>query len=133
RYRVRDARGRAPGARDPAAAVAAAGGRAGPLGRDPRIGSGPRARRGQRLALGPAARHLRCRLHRVRGPRVRPPVGGDMTSTGTRATRLLGAATLAALALTAVMALVVSPPDEVQGDAVRLLYLHVPTAWVAMY
>ena len=31
------------------------------------------------------------------------------------------------------MALVVSPPDEVQGDAVRLLYLHVPTAWVAMY
>ena len=56
-----------------------------------------------------------------------------MTSTGTRATRLLGAATLAALALTAVMSLVVSPPDEVQGDAVRLLYLHVPTAWVAMY
>src|SRR5207244_4473766 len=59
--------------------------------------------------------------------------GGPVTSTGTRATRLLGAATLAALALTAVMALVVSPPDDVQGDAVRLLYLHVPTAWVAMY
>ena len=56
-----------------------------------------------------------------------------MTSTGTRATRRLGGATLVALAITAVMALVVSPPDVVQGDAVRLLYLHVPTAWVAMY
>jgi len=56
-----------------------------------------------------------------------------MTSTGTIGTRVLGAATLVALAITAVMALVVSPPDVVQGDAVRLLYLHVPTAWVAMY
>lgn len=54
-------------------------------------------------------------------------------STGTRATRVLGAATVATLALTALMGLVVTPPDEVQKDAVRLLYLHVPTAWVAMY
>ena len=30
------------------------------------------------------------------------------------------------------MALVVSPSDAVQGDAVRLLYVHVPTAWTAM-
>jgi heme exporter protein C len=50
-----------------------------------------------------------------------------------RATRLLGWATLVTLALTAVMALVVTPADAVQKDAVRLLYLHVPTAWVAMY
>lgn len=50
-----------------------------------------------------------------------------------RATRLLGWATLLTLALTAVMALVVTPADAVQKDAVRLLYLHVPTAWVAMY
>ena len=48
-------------------------------------------------------------------------------------TRLLGIVTAALLAVTAVMALVVSPPDAVQGDAVRLLYVHVPTAWVAMY
>jgi heme exporter protein C len=48
-------------------------------------------------------------------------------------TRLLGWATLVTLALTAVMALVVTPADAVQKDAVRLLYLHVPTAWVAMY
>jgi heme exporter protein C len=50
-----------------------------------------------------------------------------------KATRLLGWATLVTLALTAVMALVATPADAVQKDAVRLLYLHVPTAWVAMY
>lgn len=52
---------------------------------------------------------------------------------GTRATRVLGWVTLATLALTAVLALVVSPADVNQKDAVRLLYLHVPTAWLAMY
>jgi heme exporter protein C len=46
--------------------------------------------------------------------------------------RLFLAATLAALALTAVLALWITPPRANQGfDAVRLLYLHVPTAWVA--
>jgi heme exporter protein C len=54
-------------------------------------------------------------------------------TTSTRGTRLLGAIVLAGLAATTWMALVVTPPDVVQGDAVRLLYLHVPTAWVAMY
>jgi len=55
-----------------------------------------------------------------------------MTTTS-RATRVLGVATLASLALTAWLALVVSPADVNQGDAVRLLYLHAPTAWLAMY
>jgi heme exporter protein C len=45
--------------------------------------------------------------------------------------RLLGATVVAALAVTAVFALWVSPRDVQQGDAVRLLYLHVPTAWIA--
>jgi heme exporter protein C len=45
--------------------------------------------------------------------------------------RLFGIAVLAALAVTAVFALWVSPPDVMQDDAVRLLYLHVPTAWIA--
>ncbi len=53
-----------------------------------------------------------------------------MSSTGTR---VLGWAAATGLALTAIMALVYSPADAVQGDAVRLLYLHVPTAWLAMY
>jgi heme exporter protein C len=48
-------------------------------------------------------------------------------------TRVLGLAAAVTLVLTAWMALVVTPADVVQADAVRLLYLHVPTAWVAMY
>jgi heme exporter protein C len=45
--------------------------------------------------------------------------------------RLFGIVVLAALAITALFALVISPKDVQQGDAVRLLYLHVPTAWIA--
>ena len=41
------------------------------------------------------------------------------------------AATLVALVATGVLALAVTPPRENQGyDAVRLLYLHVPCAWI---
>jgi heme exporter protein C len=54
-------------------------------------------------------------------------------STASRATRVLGALAVVGLALTVWLALVVSPPDVNQKDAVRLLYLHVPTAWLAMY
>jgi heme exporter protein C len=47
--------------------------------------------------------------------------------------QLLGWLTAISLALTAFMALVVSPRDVNMGDSVRLLYLHVPTAWLSMY
>ena len=50
--------------------------------------------------------------------------------TGSRGTRILGAVTLAGFAAVLVLALVVSPPDQVQGDAARLLYVHVPVAIV---
>lgn len=49
-------------------------------------------------------------------------------STGSPATRVLGAVTLAGLGLFLLFALVWSPPDRSQRDAVRLLYVHVPTA-----
>ena len=45
-------------------------------------------------------------------------------------TRVLGVASVASLALLAVMALVITPPDVNQQDAVRLLYIHVPVATV---
>lgn len=35
------------------------------------------------------------------------------------------------LAIHALYALVISPDDKMQGDAVRLLYVHVPAAWLA--
>jgi heme exporter protein C len=42
-----------------------------------------------------------------------------------------GATVIVALGITALFALVLSPKDADQGDVVRLLYLHVPTIWVA--
>jgi heme exporter protein C len=47
--------------------------------------------------------------------------------------RALGPATLITLAATVVLGLWVTPPDEVQGQLVRLLYIHPALAWVALY
>jgi heme exporter protein C len=44
---------------------------------------------------------------------------------------VVGVLAAASLVELAVLGLVVSPADQVQGDAVRLLYLHVPAAWLA--
>jgi heme exporter protein C len=57
-------------------------------------------------------------------------VAGHPEHTGSRLTRLVGALTLAGFAAVLVLALVVSPPDQVQGDAARLIYVHVPVAIV---
>jgi len=51
--------------------------------------------------------------------------------TATPITRVLGVLALAATALMALLGLVVSPADVVQGEAVRMLYLHVPSIWIA--
>ncbi|MGH2725165.1 MAG: heme ABC transporter permease CcmC [Actinomycetota bacterium] len=48
-----------------------------------------------------------------------------------RGERALGWATAGAMAATAVMSLVVAPPDAEQGEVQRLMYVHVPTAWLA--
>jgi heme exporter protein C len=48
--------------------------------------------------------------------------------TGSRTTRLLGLATLGGIAIVLVLGLAVTGPDAVQGDAARLIYLHVPVA-----
>ena len=45
--------------------------------------------------------------------------------------RVLGVAALATLAASAVLSLAVAPPDAVQGDVQRLMYVHVPAAWLA--
>jgi heme exporter protein C len=52
-------------------------------------------------------------------------------STSSPATRLLGGASLAGLALLLGYALVWSPADIVQEDSVRIMYVHVPTAIIA--
>src|SRR5215213_4904162 len=55
-----------------------------------------------------------------------------LVRTGTRgAQRMLGWATLVGLAATAVLGLLVVPTDAEQGDVQRLMYVHVPAAWLA--
>lgn len=51
--------------------------------------------------------------------------------TGTRATRLLGGLTLVGIAWLLVFGLGFSPADVNQGESVRILYVHVPSAWLA--
>ncbi|MEY2457344.1 MAG: heme exporter protein, partial [Acidimicrobiaceae bacterium] len=48
--------------------------------------------------------------------------------TGSRATRVLGALTLAGVAAVVILGLFVTKPDVFQGDRARLLYVHVPVA-----
>jgi heme exporter protein C len=45
--------------------------------------------------------------------------------------RVLGLLAAAGVVATLVMALGVTPPDAVQGDVFRLIYVHVPSAWLA--
>lgn len=52
-------------------------------------------------------------------------------STSSGATRVLGGLSLAGLALLLGYALLWSPPDVTQKDAVRIMYVHVPTAIIA--
>lgn len=48
-----------------------------------------------------------------------------------RLATVVGGSALASLAVLAVLGLWVAPPDAVQRDAQRLMYLHVPAAWLA--
>jgi heme exporter protein C len=48
-----------------------------------------------------------------------------------RVSTVLGFVALASAVVLAVFGLFVAPPDAVQGDAQRLMYLHVPSAWIA--
>jgi len=51
--------------------------------------------------------------------------------TGTHVTRVLGIATIVMMGWTAAFGLLFSPADRDQEDAVRIMYVHVPTVWVA--
>lgn len=54
-----------------------------------------------------------------------------LTALGSyRAQRVMGIATLVTLTATAAFGLFVVPPDATQGEVQRLMYVHVPIAWV---
>lgn len=50
---------------------------------------------------------------------------------GTPATRTFGIIAALALGWVVIGGIFVTPPDVVQGESVRIMYVHVPTAWVA--
>jgi heme exporter protein C len=52
-------------------------------------------------------------------------------ATSRNGARTLGIVTIVALAISAVLSLVVAPPDAVQGEVQRIMYVHVPAAWLA--
>jgi heme exporter protein C len=54
-----------------------------------------------------------------------------VTDTSSKATYVVGWSAVIALAMAMVFALWLSPPEQSQGDAVRLLYLHLPTIAVS--
>lgn len=60
-----------------------------------------------------------------------PDVQGVPDSTGSRGTRVVGVLALISLAALALFGLVLSPPDANQGEVVRILYVHVPSATFA--
>jgi heme exporter protein C len=57
--------------------------------------------------------------------------GAVTTSTSSRATRALGALTIVGLAVLVPLVFWWSPPDTDQKDLVRIMYVHVPVAWLA--
>lgn len=56
---------------------------------------------------------------------------GRRGPTSTTFTFVLGIATLISMALLVVFGLFISEPDVIQGESVRILYIHVGTVWVA--
>jgi heme exporter protein C len=55
----------------------------------------------------------------------------SVLTTSTRGTRILGVLTLLAMGWLIAFGLGFSPADRDQREAVRILYMHVPTIWVA--
>ncbi len=62
---------------------------------------------------------------------VHEPADGSRAGTGTRGTRIFGIATIVAMGWLVAFGLGFSPADRDQQESVRILYVHVPTIWIA--
>ena len=59
------------------------------------------------------------------------PVTQASKGVGTPTTRLIGLIAIASLAWVLFGGLIATPPEVTQGESVRIMYVHVPSAWVA--
>ncbi|MCP3990818.1 MAG: cytochrome c biogenesis protein CcsA [Actinomycetia bacterium] len=64
-------------------------------------------------------------------PATPEPRAPAPANTGSPATRWIGALALVGVGMTLLFGLVISGPEETQGDAARLLYIHLPTVAAA--
>ena len=55
----------------------------------------------------------------------------NSSPTGTRATKVIGVCATLVMAWVVVSGLILTPQDVVQGESVRIMYVHVPSAWIA--
>jgi heme exporter protein C len=62
---------------------------------------------------------------------AQPSVPTTSAATSTHATRVLGIAAIAGISALVLFALALTPADRNQGESVRMLYLHAPSAWIA--
>jgi heme exporter protein C len=62
---------------------------------------------------------------------ARPAEAVAVAGTASRATKVLGAVTIAGLAVLVPLVFWWSPADSDQRDLVRIMYVHVPSAWLA--
>jgi heme exporter protein C len=60
-----------------------------------------------------------------------PTVQSQRAGTGTRGTRILGILTIVSMVWLVAFGLGFSPADRDQQEAVRIMYVHVPTIWIA--
>src|SRR5207245_771602 len=94
-----------------------------------------RRRRRRRALVGRPPLRVRGCLRRV-GPYHRPS-GHRMIETtlergvGLRIRPWLGIAAAASFVVASFMALIWAPADAVQGEVYRIIYVHVPSAWLA--
>lgn len=68
---------------------------------------------------------------RIDEDHTRPVASRGRRSTGTRGTRIIGVGAIVALGWLVAFGLGFSPADRDQEEAVRILYVHVPTIWLA--
>jgi heme exporter protein C len=78
---------------------------------------------------GPAAAHPYSGA--ATNTRVSPPP--SPSTTARRTEHIIGLLALVGTAATVWLGIWVTPPDKVQGDLVRLVYIHPGVAWVALY